>query len=232
MFEKLFSSIGIGSAKLNTLLYDNKIERGKETNGEIHIYGGIAEQMISEINIQIELEFNKYYDDMTDFREYKEEILHIKMDSPFVISPQELKVIPFSFTLPHNTPVTFNEQKIYIQTELQINFFNCPVSKDKLTIVDPLIDSILNFLTEHGFQHESTSGFCRQKQPTLNNPSRYKQTFLLINEQGKKINFTGNEKNININVLGEGEQVHVFTIMRDQNVSEQLKMLSTIFKNF
>ncbi|WP_209121366.1 sporulation protein [Alkalihalobacillus sp. BA299] len=229
MFEKFFSSIGIGSAKVETFLYDNKIERGKEVNGEVHIYGGKAEQHISEINIQIDLEFNKYYDEMTDFREFKEDILQIKIDAPFVIPPHELKVIPFSFTLPYYTPITFNEQKIYMQTELEINFFNCPISKNKLTIIDPFIDDILRLLTLHGFTHEWTSGFCRQKPPTAKNPSHYKQTFQLINKYGDKIHFIGNEENIEI-YINENDQVHCFPIKREEEVSKQLQNILVISK--
>ncbi|MGO4889236.1 sporulation protein [Anaerobacillus sp. MEB173] len=226
MFEKVLSSIGIGSAKVNTLLFENRLERGKETKGEIHIYGGKAEQVISEILVQISLEFNKYYDEMTDFRELKETILELKMPYPLIIAPKEEKVLPFSLTIPYTTPISFSEQQIRLQTELKINMFNHPVCKHNLIVVDPFIDEILTLLSKRRFIHQPESGLCRFRVPSNESQVNYVQTFHLRNAQGVDIRFVGNAKDIDMFIYEQDNESHCL-VKREHSVMQQLENFFT-----
>lgn len=227
MFEKILSSIGIGSVKVNTVLLGKNIERGKETKGEVHIYGGKAEQKISEIYIHIDSEFHKDDDDTTDFRDVTEPILEIKITDPVIVNPHEEKVIPFSFFLPYYTPITFGKQKVTIATEIDINFINHPVENHDFVVGDQWIYDILTYLDKQGFKHSSKSGVCRHKLRVDNNPTHCLQTFNLINNQGMKIYFVGNEKDIHIYVY-EKNHVRHCPIYRDKDLNEQLMQLQTI----
>jgi sporulation-control protein spo0M len=224
MFEKILSSIGIGSAKVNTVLLENNIERGKETLGEVHIFGGIADQKISEIYIHIDSAFHKEDDDTTDFRNVVESILEIKITDPVIVKAHEEKVIPFSFVLPYYTPVTFGNQKVAIKTEIDINFINHPVENHDFVVYDQMVNTILSFLSDRGFKHSKKSGLCRHKQYGDNNPTHCLQAFILGNDQGKKIYFVGNEKDIQIYIYEE-DQVRHCTVNREEDVKEQLVKL-------
>jgi sporulation-control protein spo0M len=224
MFEKILSSIGIGSVKVNTVLLEKNIERGNETQGEVHIFGGIAEQKISEIYIHIDSEFHKDDDDTTDFRDITEPILEIKITDPVNVNPHEEKVIPFSFFLPYYTPITFGEQKVTIETEIDINFINHPLENHDFVVCDQWIDDILSYLNERGFKHSPKSGLCRHKLHEDNNPTHCLQTFILMNDQGMKIYFVGNEKDIHIYVYDK-DRVRHCPINRDEDLNEQLKKL-------
>jgi sporulation-control protein len=227
MFERLLSSIGIGSAKVNTVLLGEKIERGKEIKGEVHIYGGKAEQKISEIYIHIDSEFHKDDNETTDFRDVKEPILEIKITDPVVVQPNEEKVIPVSFFMPYYMPATFGNQQVTIETEIDINFVNHPVETHKFLVFDPMIDDILTYLNKRGFNHTSKSGFCRHRKFGDENPTHFLQTFVLVNSKGTKINFVGNEKDIHLYV-NEDEYVQYFSMKRDDDVSKQLSALDAI----
>ncbi|OIJ19136.1 hypothetical protein BKP45_14295 [Anaerobacillus alkalidiazotrophicus] len=229
MFKELLSSIGIGSTKVNTVLFEDIIERGKEVKGEVHIIGGISEQKISEIYIHIDSEFHKYDHDMTEFPDITEPILEIKVTDPLVIRPHEEKIIPISFTIPYYTPITFGKQTVQIQTELKINLLNHPVEKHDFILIDPFINDIFIFFKKQGFRHNFESGFCRSKPPTSTNPTHCLQNFFLENKDGVKVYFTGNEKDINIH-LSEKDQVRNFLITRDQDLSIQLSKLYPINK--
>ncbi|GAE27954.1 putative SpoOM-related protein [Halalkalibacter wakoensis JCM 9140] len=230
MFEKLFSSIGIGSSKVNTILFDNIVERGKEVKGEVHIYGGKAEQTISEIYIHIDTEFNKDDMDMTEFRHITEPILEIKITDPIVIQPNEERVIPFSFVLPYYAPITFNEQRIHIQTELDINFFTHPVEDHYFIVKDPILEELFAFFNKHGFTHTNKSGLCRHKFPTDTNPTHCMQAFHLINNQGGKIYFVGNDSQIDIYV-SDNDHISHLSIQRDEDLTKQLQKLPNMIKN-
>lgn len=221
MFERLFSSIGIGSTKVNTLLFQTIIEKGKEVNGEVHIFGGNTEQKISEIYIHIDSEFHKFEDEMSEFNEITEPILEIKITDPVVIKPHEKRVVPFSLILPYYTPITFREQKVQLQTELEINFFNHPVATHDFLLNDRFIDDILSFFVKHGFSHSNESGLCRHKIPTVKNPTHCLQNFHLLNEHGVHIYFEGNQKDIDIFVCEKNNVRHCL-IMREEDLSKQL----------
>jgi sporulation-control protein spo0M len=221
MFERLFSSIGIGSTKVNTVLFQDKIERGKEVHGEVHVFGGKAEQTISEIYIHVDTEFHRFDDEMTEFRDVTEPIIEIKITEPFVIKPQEEKVIPFSFTLPYYTPVTFKDQQVHIQTELDISYFNHPVETHDFDVVDPVIEEVLHYFATHGFAHHIKSGLCRQKLPTDTNPTHCLQAFHLIHEQGLNVYFVGNEKDIDL-YIHDKDQVHHYPLEREKDIQSQL----------
>ncbi|ARK29585.1 sporulation protein [Halalkalibacter krulwichiae] len=224
MFERLFSSIGIGSTRVNTVLFQDKIERNKEVQGEVHVFGGKAAQTISEIYIHVDTEFHRFDDEMTEFRDVTEPILEIKITEPFVIQPNEEKKIPFSFTLPYYTPVTFKEQTIHIQTELDINYFNHPVETHDFEVIDPLIDLLNQYLIERGYYHNFKSGQCRYKLPTESNPTHCLQAFHLTNDQGKEVYFVGNDQNIHLYVQENNHLKH-YEIKRDLSIDEQLLTL-------
>jgi sporulation-control protein len=208
MFEKILSSIGIGSAKVNTVLLSKNIERGMETDGEVHIFGGKAEQEISEIYIHIDSEFHKVDDDMTDFRDIIELVLEIKITDPLIIRPHEEKVIPFSFFIPFYMPITFRNQEVTIKTEIDIHYtINTVVENHGFVVRDQMIDGILKYLTDHGFKHTYKSGQCRHRKYGDDNPTHFLQTFILTDEEETKIHFVGNEKDIHLYV-NQGEEVH------------------------
>ncbi|MCL7748285.1 sporulation protein [Halalkalibacter alkaliphilus] len=221
MLKKLLSSIGIGSAKVNTVLFQREIERGKEVTGEVHIFGGKVVQSISEVYIHVDTEFQRNDDVMTEIHEMTEPIHEVKIIDRLLIKPNEEKVIPFSFTLPHYTPITFSDQKIHLHTELNINFFNHPVDEHDFIVYDPFIEAIMHHLKKNGFRHTVNSGLCHRKAPTKSNPTHCLQVFELVNEQDKKIYFVGNEKDIIINII-QGDQVRQIAMDRKRDIPKQL----------
>jgi sporulation-control protein len=225
MFEKVLSSIGIGSAKVNTVLMDKKIERGQEITGEVHIFGGKTEQKISEIYIHIDSEFHKDDDHTTDFRDIIEPILEIKITNPLIVKPHEEKVIPFSFHMPYYMPVTFRNQEVTIKIEVDIKYFiNHLVESHNFVVSDQMIEGILNYLTNHGFKHTFKSGLCRHRKHGDDNPTHFLQTFILTNAQETKVHFVGNQKDIHIYV-NKGKEVQYYPIYREHDLMEQLNKL-------
>lgn len=221
MFEKILSSIGIGSAKVNTVLLGPQIERGQEIKGEVHIFGGKVEQKIADIYIHIDAIFYKD-DDTTDFRDINEPILEIKITDPVTVKPHEEKVVPFTFFLPYYTPITFRHQKVTIQTEIDLNFINHLEEHHDFVVTDPWIDDILKDFNDLGFKHNFKSGLCRYKNIADNNPTHCLQDFRLSNDTGMKIYFIGNAKDLDVYIITGNESVIHRWISRDKDLNEQL----------
>ena len=50
-FKKLLASVGIGQAKVDTILFDEVVEPGGILTGEIQIQGGQVDQEIDKIDL-------------------------------------------------------------------------------------------------------------------------------------------------------------------------------------
>jgi len=63
MFDKMLSSFGIGSAKVDTKLHKNSYIAGEELTCVVEITGGKVEQKIDEIYLSVKTKYIKERDD-------------------------------------------------------------------------------------------------------------------------------------------------------------------------
>ncbi|MCH1626341.1 sporulation protein [Ferdinandcohnia quinoae] len=150
LFNKIFSSIGIGSAKVDTKLYQEKFEAGHEVTGIVEVIGGNTEQKIDEIYLSLLTTYVKESND----RKFNQQatIEKIRIVESFTIGVDERKEIPFSLKLPYDTPITMGKTKVWIQTGLDIKNALDPSDKDYIGIApSPIISSILNAVYDLGF---------------------------------------------------------------------------------
>lgn len=169
MLGKLLSSIGIGAAKVDTHLTNNRVRAGEEISGEVHIQGGNVEQTISEIYLTL---FTYYYREFNDTKTQLKEIIHnLQVSDELVIKPGESKIIPFRMQIPWHTPLSIGQQKIYLRTVLDIDMAIDPDDLDPIYVMpDPVVGSILDQMEEMGFCHTYDSGKCEY--------SRYSSKYL------------------------------------------------------
>ena len=65
MFKKLKASLGIGAAKVDTVLDNIEVFQGGELSGNVHIVGGDVEQQIDLINLVLNTEVKVETEDST-----------------------------------------------------------------------------------------------------------------------------------------------------------------------
>ncbi|AZB43205.1 sporulation protein SpoOM [Bacillus sp. FJAT-42376] len=150
-FNKVFASVGIGAAKVDTRLHDVNVRAGEEVQGIVAIKGGKTNQEIAEIYLSVMTAYVKEADD----KKYTQTavIAKVKINEPFVITPDEHKEIPFRFVLPEDTPVTYGKSKIWIHTGLDIKNAVDPSDQDALHVhPGPVQQEVFNALGELGFQ--------------------------------------------------------------------------------
>ncbi|WP_139491342.1 sporulation protein [Brevibacillus dissolubilis] len=151
MFKKMLASVGIGSAKVDARLFKDEVMPGDEISGEVHIFGGDVEQNIDEIYMYVVT----YYERESNDTKYKEECLLLKhrVTDSFVIKPKENRVVPFSFKLPYDTPLTMGRQPVYLRTGLDIKVAMDPGDSDFINVKPhPLMTQILTALGNLDFQ--------------------------------------------------------------------------------
>jgi sporulation-control protein len=160
MLNKILASFGIGAAKVDARLQNNRVRIGENLQGEIHIQGGSVEQSISQIYMYL---FTYYYRKVNDNETLHKEVLaSYRVSDSLVISPGEKKVLPFQLKVPYHTPISFNKQKVYLSTGLDIERAIDPKDLDPVIVEpDPLMEEIFRQVDALGFRHSFDSGKCK-----------------------------------------------------------------------
>ncbi|WP_243290767.1 sporulation protein [Bacillus sp. FJAT-47783] len=150
-FHKMFASIGIGAAKVDTKLASNSFCAGEIIEGVVEVKGGNVEQKIDEIYLTVLATYMKEDDDQKYTKQA--EIAKVKLNEPFVITANEHKTIPFSFQLPLDTPITKGSSRVWIHTGLDIKGAVDPEDRDYIEVVpNELTNAVFKSIGELGFQ--------------------------------------------------------------------------------
>jgi sporulation-control protein len=150
-FNKVFASVGIGSAAVDTKLEKDTYMPGETVNGVVEIKGGKVDQQIDEIYLTLNTTYLRESDD----KKYTvtAAIERFRLTNPFPIRSNEKKDIPFSFQLPFDTPLSIGRSKIWVTTGLDIKGGVDPSDKDYLKVVpNPLMSAVFNAIDNLGFR--------------------------------------------------------------------------------
>lgn len=151
MFKKLLASVGVGAARVDTRLVNESLIPGETISGEVHIAGGDIAQAIDEIYLYVVT----HYECEANDTKVKEEctLLKHRLSESFTLQPKEIKVIPFSFRLPYETPLTMGRQPVYLRTGLDIKNAIDPGDSDYIEVLPhPLMTKVLDAVKQLGFQ--------------------------------------------------------------------------------
>ncbi len=160
MFNKLLAKVGIGSAKVDTILKNMTLYQGDIVEGTVCIHGGKVDQDINKITIsvmtsakgsrEVDGEEESYYTSVP--------VGKIQIDLAMKVEAQQKYEIPFSFMLPAETPITSiaagrNECKVWVYTDLDIESGLDSGDRDYLTVMPhPAVELMINKFLENGFQ--------------------------------------------------------------------------------
>ncbi|MHC0035680.1 sporulation protein [Pseudoneobacillus sp. C159] len=150
-FNKVFASVGIGSAKVDTKLEKDNLTAGEQVTGVVEIQGGNVEQKVDEIYLSLHTNYIKESDD----KKYNvtATIDRFRVVESFTIKPNERKEIPFTFVLPHDTPITIGRTRIWVTTGLDIKNAVDPTDKDYIKVLpNKLVSAVFKAVEEMGFR--------------------------------------------------------------------------------
>lgn len=151
MFKKFLSSIGIiGGAKVDTLLVSDSFVPGEQVSGEVRIVGGEESQEFDGIHLGIVTHYK--HDDSV----HEHTIARHEAQGHLTVGPKEERSIPFSFTMPHETPLSFGGRSVSVKTSLEIPRAMDPSDTDEIRIKPtPMQQAVLAAADGLGFHiHE------------------------------------------------------------------------------
>ncbi|MEZ9710917.1 sporulation protein [Vibrio breoganii] len=160
-FKKTLASLGIGSAKVDSVLQQETLIPGDPVRVVIHVYGGATEQHIDHIDLKLccryitEREERQPHSEGALKRRMPQNYVLDKWELPysFTIHPSEERTFEIELTVPFNTPLTIGDSKVWLETALDIDLAIDPTDKDMLTVrPDPVMDKIFSELEELGLR--------------------------------------------------------------------------------
>ncbi|WP_099159188.1 sporulation protein [Virgibacillus ndiopensis] len=134
MLKKWLASVGIGSAKVDTQLENDRLVPGEQVLGKVIIQGGNTEQQVDRINLFVMTEAVRDKDDRKVYEKVK--LNEFSVGESFTIREGETKELDFQFILPVHTPPTIGKTEVWIQTGMDVPNAIDPNDRDYVQ-VDP-----------------------------------------------------------------------------------------------
>ncbi|MBF0303017.1 MAG: sporulation protein [Desulfamplus sp.] len=158
-FNKMLSKIGVGSASVETELFNEIFTPGELIRGKVTVKGGSVEQNIDSIYFKIK----STYEDEIDIENGQDEdeinitrnalIGNFQISEPFVIKSDQIISFDLEFPLPIFTPVTAGKTKTWVETGLDIKMAADPTDKDYIHVQPhPLVDAVIGSAMDIGLE--------------------------------------------------------------------------------
>lgn len=154
MFKRVLAKLGVGSAQVNLVLDKDEYRLGDTVEGQLLVEGGNVEQYIRKIDVDLVLEVQ------VKERLFSHTVERASFHDSFYVAPSEKKVLPFTFTLPHNLLISGNSVRYQFVTRLDIADGLDHSDRDPLRVLPPeRLDNVLKALGRLGFRekHDSRS---------------------------------------------------------------------------
>lgn len=182
MFQKFLASVGIGSAKVDTVLTQEEWLIGEEITGVVHITGGSVEQEIDSIYLTLSTTYIREVDDKKMSSTY--DLKKVRLTTPITIGINEKREIPFSFPMPIEAPLTFGMKTVWVQTGLDIKRSIDPSDRDYVQILpNLLLKSVLDAVQNLGFHLRQTE--CEELPYRLRDHVPFAQEFEFVPVSGQ-----------------------------------------------
>ncbi|MCW4153378.1 sporulation protein [Halomonas sp. 18H] len=166
MFDKLMAAVGIGNARIDTMLDTDTAEAGSVLKGEIHIVGGEVSQELDALVLDLASEAIQEVDDE------KVKVPHawatLRIAEPMTIQPGEERTLPFEMTLPLLSPLSVGREhpKTWVATRADIAMAIDPRDKDPLRILPgELQRNVFEAMDQLGFTMTSAPLELSRKNP-------------------------------------------------------------------
>ncbi|WNB92243.1 sporulation protein [Bacillus sp. NEB1478] len=149
--NRMLASVGIGAAKVDTILEKDTYSPGEKITGTIKIEGGKVDQNIDHISLYVMTEFYREVDDkkIRDTAAIAKE----NVASSLTVKAGSSQEIPFSLTLPYDTPYTLGATPVWIKTGLDIQMAVDPTDNDQIRVhPDAETSAIFESIEQLGFR--------------------------------------------------------------------------------
>lgn len=149
--KALANVLGVGGAKVDTVLSTKNTAPGEIVEGFVNIYGGEVDQQIKNIYIDVKTTYEKESNDKTAQLESIIQNYTIKLDKD--ITAKEQVKIPFSFKLDLNCPISKHKSRVWLSTRLDLENAVDNFDGDTINVLpNKYMKNVLESVTQLGFR--------------------------------------------------------------------------------
>ena len=151
LFKKVLASIGIGSAKLETVVQNAELYPGQELRGFVVMQGGEVEQTINAVHLELRTHYLVESGEHSSARELVLE--HGGIFDPFVLRPKEVREFPFGMPIPLDCPASLHKSRVWLETRLDLPNATDPTDRDNLQVLPlPSVGTVVQAMELLGFE--------------------------------------------------------------------------------
>ena len=211
--KKLLSSVGIGSAKVDTILHGEEFIPGEPIDMTVKISGGSTQQKIDGLYFSLHTNYKQiivYEDEDGEIEEDEVDnvatLAQFKVCEPFTLDSGEEREIPLSFDLPWHTPLTIGKSEVWINTGLDIKKAKDATDRDYIEVkAGELVHALYVALEEMGFEPHDVE--CESIPEDSNFPLPFVQEFEWVPGEGP---FLGKLDELEVVCIPEDDCVDVW----------------------
>jgi sporulation-control protein len=175
MIQQLLASIGIGSARADTVLKSSKLVVGGFLEGEVQLSGGQVQQKVGQI--YVDLMYLREHDDKYHWASLQQWLVSDELE----LKAGERRTIPFDIRLPDDAPISINptsphpwkisRHQLKLRTGLSIAWAIDPQDSDHI-VIEPNEQQRLLFqaMNQLGLSHRATSNSSYHKRLGYGSP--------------------------------------------------------------
>lgn len=163
----LFSRLGIGAAEVDTVLDKQTATPGETLDAKVHVKGGKEAQDIGRIELFLATMYRT--EEGTGVGLLSQQ----HANEAFTIEPDQERTFDVQVTVPYQAPLTLGHTKVWLRTELAVDWSLDPNDNDQLQIVpDQRVAALLQAVERLGFRlyeaeckqalHGFTMGFAQE----------------------------------------------------------------------
>lgn len=153
MLDRVFAAVGIGAARVDTLLETDSLRAGERVVGKVVIQGGKVDQEIDALVLELSSEV------IREVGDNKVRVPHawarINISQAMTAKAGETREIPFDFEVPLAAPLAVGRQqpKTWVATRADVSNALDPRDQDPLRILpSALHDAVFDAMQALGFQ--------------------------------------------------------------------------------
>ncbi|WP_276272333.1 sporulation protein [Haloarcula litorea] len=147
----VLSRIGIGSARVDTVLPSSTVRAGESVDAEVHVEGGSTDQDVDAIYFALETEYRTE-------EGYQEAVVDKwRLTEPFTIEEGEERRFETTIEVPRRTPVTVGSVSVEVETGLDISLAVDPEDEDRIEVrPTERLQAVFDALESLGFSLHSS----------------------------------------------------------------------------
>lgn len=147
MLKNLLASIGIGGAKVDTIVNNPQLAPGETLEGVVRMQGGSVDQQVASVTLRL-ITHCQGEDSSFDV-----EIGHFTLTEPMLLRAGQSAEIPFAFDLPYYTPVSVHKSASWLRTGLAVSGAVDPQDTDRLQVLPTIeMERVLQAMEGLGFR--------------------------------------------------------------------------------